>query len=119
MRKFLKTYNEWISLPLAVLLFILAPQIYRLYDPTAGAFDLGYFHSLIFAVIGLNIASGISWLMFKMNFPHLYRFWDDGLEALLMERHSEWEHRKHAALYSMVIYLAYFLAIILLIIAVI
>ena len=118
MKKFIKRYNEWLSIPIAIALFLFAPVIYRLFDPTAGEFDAGYLHALIYAIIAVNVASGISWFLFRLNFPKLYRFWDDGFEDVLLERHAtDWQKKSKASIYSALIYAGYFTAMIILTIA--
>lgn len=114
--KFIKNYNEWLSLPIAVVIYFMAPGIYRLFDPSAGQFDAGYLHSLIFAAVAINISSGISWFLLKLNFPKLYKFWDDDFETSLIDGGSG---KDKAILYSYLIYTGYFAAMIMFIIAVI
>jgi hypothetical protein len=117
-KMFIKNYNEWLSLPIAIVVYFAAPGLYRLADPTAGQFDAGYLHALIFAVVAINFSSGISWLMLKLNFPKLYKFWDDDFEDLLMEGNGDNVGDK-AVLYSYLIYISYFVAMMVFIVAVI
>jgi hypothetical protein len=119
MKNFLKTYNELLSIPIAIVLFFFAPPLYRLIDPGAGQFDAGYFQVLIFAIVAFNVASGVAWLMFRLNFPSLYKYWDNDFEDDVLER--PWPVKQDgghkAQIYSIAIYSLYFLTLIILIIS--
>lgn len=78
--KIIKEYNEWLSFPVAFLLFFLVPKVYQIFDPTAGAFDAGVFHSAIYAIAVLSLFSGVAWLFLKLKFPTLKKYLDDNAE---------------------------------------
>ncbi|WP_420582082.1 hypothetical protein [Reichenbachiella sp.] len=81
--KIIKQYNEWLTIPIALVLFFVAPGLYRLIDPTAGAFDAGVFHVNFYAIATLFLYSGVSWFLLKLKFPVLKKFLDDDAEDLL------------------------------------
>ena len=104
LKKFIKNYNEWFSLPLAFALFFLVPKLYRFFDPTAGAFDAGVFHSAIYAIALLNLFSGVSWFLLWMKFPDLKKFLDDEAEGYL---HSGTQRQQIGAITAFAIYFGY------------
>lgn len=112
--RFLKEYNEWLSIPIALMLFFVVPTIYRYFDHTASAFDPGYLHSIILGFIIVNFASGIAWLMLRLNFPTLYHFWDNDMEdSTIKSTNSE------AVKVSMKLYLIFFIAFVVIVLGII
>lgn len=116
LRKFIKRYNEWLSLPVALALFFAVPNLYRMADGTAGSFDAGYLHTLVFAVVAVNFASGIAWFMFMLSFPDLYRYFDNQAERDVIANKA---YFPSSAVLAFGVYFAYFLTIIILIVSII
>jgi hypothetical protein len=83
--KFLKLYNEWLTLPLALVIFFVFPEFIRHFDPSAGAYDAGIFHGAIYAIAVFCLFSGFSWLMMWFNFPELKKYLDDKAETDLID----------------------------------
>lgn len=79
-KRFLIQWNEFLTVPLAVLLFWLGGAFMRLIDPTAGLFDAGIFQIIIFAVAAFLFLHGVAWVVFKITFPKAFRFLDDIFE---------------------------------------
>lgn len=83
-KKFLMKYNGWLGFVVASLLFFAAPPLYRLIDPTAGQFDAGYLHPIIYASVVVCFASGLANVMLILTAPglhgHLDRFLDGTCE---------------------------------------
>lgn len=75
-KKILKHYNGWIGFAVGSILFFISPPLYHLVDPTAGQFDAGYIHTIIFAMVAVSFASGFSWLMLRLLAPALFKALD-------------------------------------------
>jgi hypothetical protein len=108
MKSFIKKYNGWISLAVAVImstvLFFCGPGLYRLIDPEAGAFDAGYLHAIIYSIIVVFMASGIAWLLFKITAPGLQGSVDNFFENASSVNES--------IRYGFIIYIVFFLSIV-------
>lgn len=81
--KFLLTWHEFISVPLAILLFWFSPYLLRLIDPTAASYDAGILQKLVIALIAVFLFNGFAWFMLKINFPQVYNYFDDFFEKNL------------------------------------
>ncbi len=81
LKRFLIQWNEFVSIPLAVLLFWIGGSLIRFIDPTAGLFDAGIFQIIIFAVAAFLFLHGIAWIVLKLTFPKAYLFLDEVFEA--------------------------------------
>ena len=79
-RKLLMKYNGWLGFAVATLLFFAAPPLYRLVDPTAGQFDAGYIHPIVYAAVVVCFASGLAFFMVILTAPGLHRQFDKFLE---------------------------------------
>lgn len=112
--KFIKTYNELLSIPIALVLFFTFPRFYRQFDATAGAWDAGYLHILVFVLTAINLFSGVSWILMRLNFPIWYKYFDDNMEQEVLE---DIGYRK--ALFPLTIYFLYFLAMLVVLVAMI
>lgn len=80
-QKFLMKYNGWLGFVVASLLFFAAPPLYRLVDPTAGQFDAGYLHPIIYASVVVCFASGLGNLLLRLTAPGLYKQLDSFLDG--------------------------------------
>lgn len=74
--QFLRTWNEFLSIPLALLLWFYSPTLLRMVDPTAAAYDSAVLQQVIFAIIAVLIFHGMAWFLLKLTFPEIYRFLD-------------------------------------------
>jgi hypothetical protein len=70
--------NEAIGIALAVTLFLCTPHILHFIDPTAGAYDAGVLHALIFAIVAVLTFSFLSWIGMKVNFGELFDYSQNG-----------------------------------------
>jgi hypothetical protein len=75
-KQFLVNWNEFITVPLAFILFWLGGALIRCVDPTAGLFDPGIFQIIIFAIAAFLLLHGAAWFILKITFPSAYRFID-------------------------------------------
>ncbi|MEH0156462.1 hypothetical protein V6R21_20100 [Limibacter armeniacum] len=75
--KFLGTWNELLTIPFGLVLFFMSPLFLRAFDPTAATIDAGVLQVIIFGLVKYSIASGFVWLVFKMQWPALYRRLDN------------------------------------------
>lgn len=73
-------YNGWLGFAVATLLFFAAPPLYRLIDPTAGQFDAGYIHPIIYSAVLVCFSSGLAFLLLKLTAPGLHKTFDEFLE---------------------------------------
>lgn len=123
-QKILKQWNEFISLPLAIILYFMSPALYRYYDGTAGAFDAGYLHKITLAIVFLLVASGISWLLYRLNFPDLYRYFDNSMEHEALRDQVPFENQPYSPSqwsrikYSFLPYVLYFVAMVVFLVAI-
>jgi hypothetical protein len=76
MKKLLKHFNGWIGFVVGTVLFFATPPLYRYIDPTAGAFDAGYIHPIIYSIIVLCVASGLGWALTRATAPGPWRDMD-------------------------------------------
>ena len=103
-KKLLMQYNGWLGFAIATLLFFAAPPLYRTIDPTAGQFDAGYIHPIIYASVVVCFASGLAFLLVKLTAPGLHRQFDKFLEQ---ENYLMSDPIK----YAFVLYALYFVSI--------
>lgn len=93
MKRFIKRFNEFLGIPLAVVLYFITPPILRWVDPTAGAYDAGYLHAIALGLVKIFFASGVAWLLMWATFPKFYRYLDDDAETDLLNgtaAHHAW-----------------------------
>lgn len=107
MKTLLRKYNGWIGFVLGTVLFFIAPHIYRQFDPTAGQLDAGFIHPIIYAIVVVSIASAVAWMLTKFTAPGPHEDLDRVLER---NGKDEWE-------IALFIYLAYFAAFIIVVVA--
>lgn len=77
-------WNEYISIPLAILIWMLSPIFLHWVDPTASLYDAGIFQVIIFTIIQFLIYHGVVWIMIKASWPGIYHFLDDVLEEKIL-----------------------------------
>lgn len=111
--KFILSWNEFLTIPIGILLFYYSPEILRWVDPTAATYDYGIFQVILFTIIQFLIYHGLSWLMVKITWPGVYRFLDNQIEDLVENGElSLSDYRK--MIIALVIYLSYLVAFIVL-----
>ena len=77
--KYLREWNELLTLPVALLLWFFIPKLLYYIDPTAGSYDIGVINRFVLATIGLYIGKTIVWLALKIGAPDVYRVLDNFL----------------------------------------
>jgi hypothetical protein len=110
--KFLKHYNGWLGFVLGTILFFVVPSLYQMIDPTAGKFDAGYIHPIIYAATVVSFASGFAWLMIRLLAPGNFKLLDKWLE-------HEHPVMNEGIKYTLGIYIIFFVSIIIVVCAVI
>ena len=104
-------WNEYISIPLGLLLWYFSPMLLHHLDPTAATYDAGIFQIILFTLIQFLIYNGVVWLAIKINFPGIYKFLSNMIE------HKEFNDDKTTSFQKMVIvmwiFTVYFLSIVL------
>jgi hypothetical protein len=109
--KVIVDWNEFITVPLAFILWYLSPLLLRNIDPTSATYDAGIFQVIIFTTIQMLIYNGIIWFILKITWPKLYNFLDDIFEGEgEIKGLSTWERVKMV----LFIFAIYFIGIILL-----
>lgn len=79
-KKFISTWNEFYTIPMALVLWYFCPILLRWMDPTAATFDSGVLQTYLLAAIGVLLLNGAAWLMIKVSFPGIYLFLDTMFE---------------------------------------
>jgi hypothetical protein len=108
LKKFFKLWTEIWSIPLGLLLFWYSPHIIRFVDPTAGVFDLGILHKLLYAVVAILLGNGIAFLGIKFNFPSVFEFYKSESEPSAFDDFKSitpWQRLKLLAfLYALILF---------------
>ncbi|NPV12665.1 MAG: hypothetical protein HPY57_12840 [Ignavibacteria bacterium] len=108
--KFIKDWNEIITIPIAIILWFTLPYIIRLIDNTAAFYDAGVLQQIVYAIIAVLIFHGLAWILLKITFPKVYDYLDNTLEKKYDSYYlSEWEKVK----FSLFLFSLYFIAFIL------
>jgi hypothetical protein len=92
MKKFIRflfvEWNEFLSIPLGLLLFFGFPYVLRFIDSTSAAYDGGVLHSYVAAIAGMLLIHGFAWLLLKITFPKIYSFFDNMFEEHIVKQGS-------------------------------
>jgi len=67
-KRFFKKHHALLTIPAAILLFILSIPLLRWFDPTAAVFDAGIFQIMIMSLIQLIVFLAIAWIMLGIVF---------------------------------------------------
>jgi len=67
-KSFFKRFPEIITVPVALVVWIISVRFLRFLDPTAAVFDAGVFQIPIFSIIQLLVYSSIAWLVLGLLF---------------------------------------------------
>ena len=110
--KFILSWNELITIPLALLLWWASPVLLHWLDPTAGTYDAGIFQIILFTIIQLLLYNGIAFLIIKWTWPGMYNFLDNVIEQETMSNGSLTPYEKSKI--ALWIFSLYFIGIILL-----
>ena len=77
--KFLRTWNEFVFIPLFLIAFWWAVKILRYADPTAGVLDVGVLHIMFFGTLKFASASLVTWVLIRIQFPSVFTYLDKGI----------------------------------------
>jgi len=86
-------WNEFITIPLGLILWYISPLLLRMLDPTSAVYDAGIFQVIIFTTIQFLIYHGVVWLLLKITWPKMYNFLDDVFEGEVRDI-TTWERVK-------------------------
>ena len=81
-------WNEFLSIPLGLLLFFGFPYVLRFFDSTSAAYDGGVLHSYIAAIAGMLLIHGFAWILLRITFPKIYLFFDNMFEEHIHKQGS-------------------------------
>lgn len=85
---FLIEWNEFVTVPLSLLLFAVGGMLIRRLDPTAGLYDLGIFQALFFAIAAFLLLHGIAWFALKITLPGMFKTLSNYLDWKRPEFHE-------------------------------
>jgi len=91
--KFLTNWNEFLTIPLAIVIWVLSPRVLRWIDPTSATYDAGVLQICVFVVIQFLIYHGVAWLIMKITFPKLYKYVNEMFDVEF-ENISKWQRLK-------------------------
>ena len=80
----LLSWHEYVTIPVALVLWYFSPKLLQLIDPTAATYDAGVFQVIIFTIIQFLIYNAVAWVVFKLTFPKMYKMLDDEIEHKVM-----------------------------------
>jgi hypothetical protein len=72
--KFFKRYNEFLVLPVSLILFFVSPYIFHSIDETAATYDIAVFQKIIFGMIVFSFSTGNVWLILRLTFPQVFKY---------------------------------------------
>lgn len=75
--RFIKRWNEILSIPAAFFIWWVSPFFLRMVDSTAGVSDIGIFQFLISATVAILFGHALIWLILKLVWPEIYEILDD------------------------------------------
>ena len=78
---FFAQWNELITVPFIILLFIFVVPVVRTIDPSAAIYDGGYFMKPLMVVIHFLIYHAVAWLVIKLTFPKVFNYLDELFEG--------------------------------------
>lgn len=76
-KAFLKRWQEYIPAIVALLVWMIAGPVVRLFSPTAGTDDAGLVQALIFGLVLYFAACAFSWFALRTVFPGIGKFVDN------------------------------------------
>lgn len=79
--RFLKNWNEFVTVPVALGLFWFIRPIMRYIDPTAGVFDLGIIHVFFAGLVIYLLVIAAVWLIVRLTYKVLYIYLDVQFEV--------------------------------------
>ena len=111
--KFFAQWNELITVPFIIALYIFVIPVIRMIDPEAGAYDGGYLLKPVMVVIHFLIYHAVAWVIFKITFPKVFNYLDQLFEGKVFTEGigelTEWKK----VWVSLLVFLFYLLGLIL------
>ena len=107
LKRFFKKYHELLTIPAAILIFILSIPFLRWLDPTAAIFDAGVFQIIPVSTIQLVLFLAVAWAMLGIVFGRIRRYLQNEMKNDF-EKITPWERQKLA--YFIFFALAFLLA---------
>lgn len=83
---FFAQWNELITVPIIIILYIIVMPLIRMIDPTAGAYDGGYFLKPFVVVTHFLIYHAVVWLVIKVTFPSVFKYLEMTFERLVYDK---------------------------------
>ena len=102
-KTFLYRHKEFLTLPVAFVVWYYVPHLTRLIDADAAQYDASWIEAVVIATVALLAGSSLVWLMLRFFFPEVYRVFDD---FLITAKISTWQK----GLFSLYFFFGYLLA---------
>jgi hypothetical protein len=71
--RFFSSWQNLLTLVIALTLFLLSPSLIRWYDPTAGVFDAGFLQAILLAAVFTFSQGFFGWVLWQLIFASLDR----------------------------------------------
>ena len=106
--KIFKKHPELITIPSAVLVWIVSVSVLRALDPTSGVFDSGIFQIPIFSIIQAFIYISVAWIILTLVFGTFKKYLTIQLKSDFQEL-KPWQRLKlsYSLFFALVALLAY------------
>jgi len=79
--RFLVTWNEVVTLPIAIALLVFMGPVLRTFDATAGIYDFGWFQKPFYVIVVFIIFHAIAWIIIRITFPKVYEYLEEIFET--------------------------------------
>ena len=89
-KRMFKKYPEVLSVPIALVVWILSVRFLRLIDQTTAVYDAGVFQTIIFAVIQLFVYVSVAWLTLGLVFGTFRKYLIENMK-LEFQKLSSWQ----------------------------
>jgi hypothetical protein len=73
-RRFFKRHPEFVTLPIALCVWLVSVPVLRMLDATAAVFDAGIFQIPVFSTIQMLVYLAVAWAVLKLVFGRFYKF---------------------------------------------
>lgn len=74
---FIKQWSELITIPAAILLYVIGEVVILTIDNTAGVYDIGVFQALLLATVYLLFGHALIWIVIKIAWSEMYTLLSD------------------------------------------
>ncbi len=104
--KHIREWNELLTLPVALLMWFILPNIIHRFYPESGSYDVGVLNGFILATIGLYFGKTVVWIALKIGAPGVYRTLDNFL-ITNTERLTSWQKGIFSLCYFSLLFLCW------------